>query len=89
MKDFRVLMQYIDKGVPYFKFTTFLANDEDDARIMAQSVHTDDLQFSVVQVVESNGVETGFTDEQLADAYIAHANREAERETKLGVQTDG
>jgi hypothetical protein len=81
MRDYRVLFQYFnpDAAGPHFGFTTVTAESADAAAAQLAAARQKDRNFSIVQVVESNGAHTGFTyadvKAQRTDAEIAAEQR--------------
>lgn len=64
MIDYRVLFQYLDlQGNPHFEFTTVLADSVEEAGMVIQSARQNDINLTIIQVVEANDVETGFPDQ--------------------------
>lgn len=72
LTDHRVLFQYLDPaGHSHFEFTTVLAESPEAAELVIRSAHAGDISLSIVQIVESNGEHTGFSDEQIVAAVAA------------------
>lgn len=68
--DWRVMYQFYnptDPG-PHFGFTTLRGNSEAEVTeaFLSGATATHNRNFTVVQVVESNGVSTGFTEASVA-----------------------
>lgn len=72
LTDYRVLFQYLDPaGHSHFEFTTVLAEDPGGAELVIRSAHAGDISLSIIQTVESNGVDTGFISEEIVAAVAA------------------
>jgi hypothetical protein len=63
MHDYRVLFQYFnpDAAGPAFAFTTVLAETPEAAAEALRSIRSTDRNLAIVQVVEANEFETGYT----------------------------
>lgn len=83
MQSYRVLFQYFnpDAAGPHFGFTTVLAESPADAEAALAASRERDRNFSIVQVVEANDTETGFTyadvKAQRTELEVAAENRRA------------